>query len=157
MNSSPSYCPLRGDRTLYIAYNPVERFTPPSPETNPLGFPMSASLQTLTDRLIAFRDARNWRQFHSLKNLMVSLNLESAELLELAQWKDDAEIEAAIPDPDFQARLAEECADVLLYLLLVCERAGIDLGAAAAEKIERNAVKYPVEKARGKAVKYTEL
>jgi len=118
---------------------------------------MSASLQTLTDRLIAFRDARNWRQFHSLKNLMVSLNLESAELLELAQWKDDAEIEAAIPDPDFQVRLAEECADVLLYLLLVCERAGIDLGAAAAEKIERNAVKYPVEKARGNAVKYTEL
>lgn len=118
---------------------------------------MSASLQTLTDRLIAFRDARDWRQFHSLKNLMLSLNLESAELLELAQWKDDAEIEAAISDPDFRARLAEECADVLLYLLLVCERAGIDLGAAAAEKIERNAAKYPVEKARGNAVKYTEL
>lgn len=118
---------------------------------------MSASLQTLTDRLIAFRDARDWRQFHSLKNLMLSLNLESAELLELAQWKNDAEIEAAISDPDFRARLAEECADVLLYLLLVCERAGIDLGAAAAEKIERNAAKYPVEKARGNAVKYTEL
>ena len=60
-------------------------------------------------------------------------------------------------DPAFQTKLAEECADVLLYLLLICERADIDLGVAAADKIERNALKYPVEKARGNAVKYTEL
>lgn len=118
---------------------------------------MSPSLQTLTERLIAFRDARDWRQFHSLKNLMLSLNLESAELLELAQWKDDAQLEAAASDPGFRARLAEECADVLLYLLLICERAGIDLAGAAADKIELNAAKYPVEKARGNARKYTAL
>ncbi len=60
-------------------------------------------------------------------------------------------------DPEFREHLAEECADVLLYLLLICEHAGIELGAAAAEKIARNAAKYPVEKARGSAVKYTEL
>jgi NTP pyrophosphatase (non-canonical NTP hydrolase) len=118
---------------------------------------MSPSLETLTGRLIAFRDARDWRKFHSLKNLMLSLNLESAELLELAQWKDDAQVEAALSDPAFRARLAEECADVLLYLLLICERAGIELGAAAAEKIARNAAKYPVDKAHGNAVKYTDL
>jgi len=122
-----------------------------------LEFLMSPSLQNLTDRLIAFRDARDWRKFHSLKNLILSLNLESAELLELAQWKDDAEVEAALSDPAFRARLAEECADVLLYLLLICERAGIDLTEAASEKIDINAAKYPVEKARGNARKYTAL
>ena len=118
---------------------------------------MSQCLKTLTERLIAFRDARDWRKFHGLKNLILSLNLESAELLELAQWKDDAEVEAALSDPAFRARLAEESADVLLYLLLICERAGIDLIAAAAEKIEINAAKYPVDKARGNARKYTDL
>lgn len=118
---------------------------------------MSPSLQDLTDRLIAFRDARDWRKFHSLKNLMLSLNLEAAELLELAQWQDDAAVEAAVSEPEFRARLAEESADVLLYLLLICERAGIDLVAAAAAKIEINAAKYPVEKARGNARKYTAL
>lgn len=118
---------------------------------------MEPSLQSLTERLIAFRDARDWRQFHSLKNLILSLNLESAELLELAQWKDDAEVEHAISDPEFRARLAEECADVLIYLLLICERAGIDPLAAASAKIETNAAKYPVEKSRGNARKYTEL
>ena len=118
---------------------------------------MSPSLQDITDRLIEFRDARDWRQFHGLKNLLLSLNLESAELLELAQWKDDAQVEAAVSDPAFRARLAEECADVLLYLLMICERAGIDLSAAASAKIDLNAAKYPVEKARGNARKYTAL
>lgn len=118
---------------------------------------MNPNLQTLTDRLIMFRDARDWRQFHGLKNLMVSLNLEAAELLELAQWKDDAQIETALSEPEFRARLAEECADVLIYLLLICERAGIDLTGAASEKIEINGAKYPVEKARGNARKYTDF
>lgn len=118
---------------------------------------MSQSLQTLTDRLITFRDDRDWRKFHSLKNLILSLNLESAELLELMQWKDDAQVETALSDPEFRARLAEECADVLLYLLMICERAGIDPIKAASEKIDINAAKYPVEKARGNARKYTDL
>lgn len=115
------------------------------------------SLEELTRRLIAFRDARNWRQFHSLKNLMLSLSLEAAELLELGQWKTDDDIDRAATDPAFRARLAEECADVLLYLLLIAERARLDLPRAAAEKIDRNAAKYPVDKARGTARKYTEL
>lgn len=118
---------------------------------------MPTTLAQLTDRLIAFRDARDWRRFHSLKNLLQSVSIESAELLELTQWLDDGEVEARIQDPAFRNRLAEECADVLLYLLLVAERAGFDLDAAALEKIEINARKYPVEKARGNARKYTEL
>ena len=119
--------------------------------------PNSATLAELTDRLIAFRDARDWRQFHSLKNLILSVSLESAELLELTQWKNDDAVETAVSDPAFRDRLAEECADVLLYLLLIAERTGFDLATAAAAKIETNEVKYPVDKSRGNARKYTEL
>jgi len=118
---------------------------------------MPQTLNQLTERLIEFRDARDWHQFQGLKNLIVSLNLEASELLELTQWKDDEEIESAIGDPAFKAKLEEETADVLLYLLLVCERANIDLGQAAARKIDINASKYPVEKAHGNARKYTEF
>ncbi len=115
------------------------------------------TLDDLTERLLAFRDARDWRRFHSLKDLIVSLNLEAAELLELTQWKPDQEVEAAAGEPEFRARMAEECADVMIDLLLIAARAGIDLARAAAEKIERNETKYPVDKARGNARKYTEL
>lgn len=117
----------------------------------------TSTLEDLTLRLIAFRDARDWQPFHGLKNLMLSLNLEAAEVLELAQWKSDDEIETAASDPGFRDRLGEECADVLLYLLLICERAEIDLETAARAKLELNAAKYPVEKARGNARKYTAL
>ncbi len=118
---------------------------------------MSDVLAELTRKLNAFRDARDWLRFHTLKNLMVSLNLEAAEVLELAQWQTDAELEARLDDAAFRHRLGEECADVFLYLLMICERAGIDLAAAADAKIARNAEKYPAAKSRGKAVKYTDL
>ena len=118
---------------------------------------MDDTIQDLTGKLIAFRDARDWRQFHDLKNLLLSTTLEAAELLELAQWKNTEQVEAALDDPAFKARLSEECADVFLYLLLICERAGIDLAEAANAKIKRNNEKYPVDKARGTATKYTDL
>lgn len=121
------------------------------------GSAMSETLSRLTDRLVDFRDERQWRQFQSLKNLIVSLNLEAGEMLELTQWKSDEEMENALADDAFKARLEEEAADVLLYLLMICERAGIDLPLAADRKIDRNGEKYPVEKARGNARKYTEL
>lgn len=115
------------------------------------------TVESLTERLIAFRDERDWRQFHSLKDLIVSLNLEASELLELTQWKSEADFEVASNDEGVKAGISEECADVLLYLLLIAERCDMDLLAAASKKIDRNAQKYPVEKARGSARKYTEL
>ncbi len=114
-------------------------------------------LENLTERLIQFRDERNWAQFHSLKDLIISLNLEAGELLELTQWKDAAGFEASIADGQARQDLEEECADVLLYLLLVAEKSGIDLLKVAADKIDKNAKKYPVEKARDNAKKYTQL
>ena len=117
----------------------------------------SPSNSEITRQLVEFRDARDWRQFHSLKDLILSLNLEASELLELAQWKSECTFEEEAKSEPLQQRLREECADVYLYLLLVAERAGIDLQQAAVEKIKANDQKYPVEKSKGTATKYNKL
>jgi len=114
-------------------------------------------LNNLTQALLKFRDERNWAQFHTLRNLIVSLNLEAAELLELTQWKNDKEIAALPGDPEAHESLRDECADVLLYLLLIADKAGIDLEHAARAKLEKNAEKYPVAKSYGSSRKYTQL
>jgi NTP pyrophosphatase (non-canonical NTP hydrolase) len=116
-----------------------------------------SDLNTVKSQLLAFRDERDWQQFHTLKNLIISLNLESSELLELTQWKTDDELASLKSDSKFQQALKDECADVLLYLLLIAEEGGIDLMQAAVEKIRKNAVRYPVEQSYGSAKKYTEL
>ena len=114
-----------------------------------------SELKTLTEAVLAFRDARDWNQFHSLRNLIVSLYLEAAELLELTQWKRDEEIDAIVDNPKLLKALGDECADILLYLLLVADKAGIDLALAAREKLIRNGEKYPVKKSYGSSAKYT--
>lgn len=93
------------------------------------------SLSTLTAAILEFRDQRNWAQFHSLRNLIVSLNLEASELLELTQWKSDAEMAAIADSASAQEALRDECADVLIYLLLIAENAGIDLEEAVSAKL----------------------
>ncbi len=118
---------------------------------------MSVELDVLTKRLITFRDARDWRQFHSLKNLTASLNIEAGELLQLTQWENEAEAEAKFEVPGEKEKLADELADIFIYILLICERQGINLIDAASAKIEKNEAKYPVEKAKGNSKKYTEL
>lgn len=115
------------------------------------------TLESLTQRLIEFRDERDWRQFHSLKDLILSLSLEASELVELSQWKPEQQFEEEAKTEEMQQRLREECADVLLYLLLVAERTGMDLCQAAADKIDANELKYPVEKSHGTSAKYTQL
>lgn len=115
------------------------------------------SIESLRAALLRFRDARDWAQFHTLRNLIVSLNLEASELLELTQWKSDAELSAALLDAPVREAVADECADVLLYLILVADAAGIDLLDAAQRKLGKNAEKYPVEKCFGSALKYDRL
>jgi NTP pyrophosphatase (non-canonical NTP hydrolase) len=118
---------------------------------------MTDSLRDLTRAVLEFRDERDWAQFHGLGRLMVSLCLEAGEVLELAQWKSDVEIEQLPRDPAGYEALADECADVLAYLLLIAERAGIDLSEALRRKLAKNAMKYPIEKSRGKREKYSAL
>ncbi len=110
------------------------------------------NLAEITQALLQFRDERNWAQFHTLRNLIVSLNLEAAELLELTQWKSEEEM----LDISGEA-LRDECADVLLYLLLIADKAGINLEEAARNKLKKNAAKYPIEKSYGSSRKYTQL
>lgn len=111
----------------------------------------------LSERVRRFRDERDWARFHNPKDLAVSIAIEAAELLELFQWKDEHEVRELVADPAGRSRIADELADVLLLLLSAADAAGIDLPAAAREKLEKNAAKYPVEKARGTAKKYDEL
>jgi len=114
-----------------------------------------ASLEALRDALRQFASERDWNQFHSPKNLAIALSVEAAELLEHFQWMPEAD--SAVLAPEQHAKVREEVADVLLYLIRLADKLDIDLLPAAAEKIEVNRRKYPVEKARGSSKKYTEL
>lgn len=114
-------------------------------------------MTSVLEALLRFRDERNWAQFHGLRHLIVSLNLEAGELLELTQWKSDAEIEALPLDAAGREALADECADVFMYLLLITHATGIDLESAARQKLAKNAQKYPIAQCFGSREKYTEL
>ncbi len=107
----------------------------------------------LTKRVVRFRDAREWGKYHTPKNLAASIAVEAAELLEIFQWSEDGyEVVEAKKE-----KIAEEVADVFIYLLLICHECGIDLIEAFNRKMEINESKYPVGKAKGKSLKYTEL
>ena len=116
---------------------------------------MTDSLTRLRDALREFAAARDWEQFHSPRNLATALAVEAAELLEPFQWLTD--VEAAALPAETRAAVEQEMADVLLYLVRLADRLGVDLERAAFEKIELNAGKYPVEKSRGSSRKYDEL
>jgi NTP pyrophosphatase (non-canonical NTP hydrolase) len=106
----------------------------------------------LTEKLIEFRNERDWEQFHDSKNLAVALSLEASELLELFLWTKDGEL----PDGKL-TKLKEEVADVFAYLLLIAEKHDLNLEEITLKKIAKNAAKYPADKAKGTALKYNEL
>ena len=115
---------------------------------------MTTDLQTLTQALRDFAQARDWAQFHSPKNLASALSVEAAELLEHFQWLTEAQSRnLAAPK---KAEVAAEAADVLLYLLQLCDKLDIDLVEAARLKMVVNGEKYPVARTRGSSRKYTE-
>jgi dCTP diphosphatase len=113
------------------------------------------SLLVLRDELRRFAAARDWDQFHSPKNLAMALSVEAAELLEHFQWVREAD-SATLP-PATLAKVREELADVLLYLVRLADKLEIDLLNAAVDKIAINSSRYPVEVAKGSSKKYTEF
>ncbi|MDO8293234.1 MAG: nucleotide pyrophosphohydrolase [Gallionella sp.] len=115
--------------------------------------PNQSDLPMLRDKLRAFAEARDWDQFHSPKNLSMALMVEAAELMEHFQWLTEAQ-SAELPPNDKQA-VGEELADILLYLVRLSDKLGIDLREAALHKLEKNALKYPAEQVRGSAKKYS--
>lgn len=114
-----------------------------------------SDLKELTQKIVEFRDERNWKQFHNPKDIALSLVLEATEVLEHFQWKNGADIQAHIEES--KDEVAEEMADVLYWVLLMAADLNIDIKEALLSKIDKNAKKYPVEKAYGNAKKYTEL
>jgi NTP pyrophosphatase (non-canonical NTP hydrolase) len=113
------------------------------------------TIEELTRIATTFRDEREWRQFHTPKELAIQLVLEATELLELMQWKNGDELAKHLEKK--RTDVADELADVMHSVVLIADEMGIDLGVAFKEKMEKNAKKYPVEKARGSAKKYHEL
>jgi dCTP diphosphatase len=114
-----------------------------------------ATLEDLAAKVLAFRDERDWRQFHNPKDCALSLMLEATELLEIFQWKNGAEVDATATER--KQEIADELADVLYWALLIAHDQGIDLERALADKMAANEIKYPKEKAVGSSKKYTEL
>ncbi len=115
------------------------------------------TLGQLKGRVQAFARERDWEQFHSPKNLSMALAAEAAELMEHYLWVDAPGSQARSAEPDRRARIEEELADVVIYALEFANVTGLDLSEAIRRKMARNAEKYPVEKARGRADKYDEL
>lgn len=106
-------------------------------------------IKEITEILLKFRDERDWAQFHNAKDLALALNIEAGELLEAFLWQSS---EQANVD-----KVKEELADILAFAFLLAEKYDLDVKQIVLEKIEKNAVKYPVAKAKGVAKKYTEL
>jgi len=113
------------------------------------------NIKNLTERIIAFRDARDWKQFHNPKDCAISLSLEASEVLEHFQWKSKEEMEKYVIEQ--KGEIGEELADVLYWVLLMSHDLNINVLDALEKKIKKNEDKYPVEKAKGKHTKYNKL
>lgn len=116
---------------------------------------MQEDIRQLINKIIEFRDKRDWKQFHNPKDIAISLVLEATEVLEHFQWKSKEEIEEHVKLA--KKEIGEELADVLYWVLLMSHDFNIDVFESLEEKLKKNETKYPLEKARGKHTKYTEL
>jgi NTP pyrophosphatase (non-canonical NTP hydrolase) len=115
------------------------------------------TLASLKRLVLAFRDERAWKVFHTPKNLAMALAIEAGELQELFLWKEDREINDLLADRTYENRVQEELADILIFLLYLTEATGIDLSEAVKTKLAKNQAKYPVSKSFGNHKKYTEF
>lgn len=114
-----------------------------------------SDIRNLTDKIIKFRNARDWKQFHNPKDVAISLILEAGELLEHYQWKNKEEMRKHIKEN--KEAISEEVADVLYWILLASHDLKIDPVKALEKKLKKNEEKYPIEKAKGKHTKYNKL
>jgi len=114
-------------------------------------------LDRVKERLSRFAQERDWEQFHSPKNLVMALSGEAGELCEIFQWLTEDQSREARTNDHIRTKVSEEMADVLIYLIRLSDIMDIDLSQAVWSKIEGNAEKYPVDRAKGTAKKYTEL
>ena len=114
-------------------------------------------LQEIKDRVLAFAKERDWEQFHAPKNLSMAIAAEAAELMEHFLWQSPEASHSDMKAENLRSRVEEELADVFIYAIEFANVTGIDVATIIDTKMNRNAEKYPVEKAKGRSVKYTEL
>lgn len=114
-----------------------------------------SDIKKLIDSVRAFRDARDWKQFHNPKDLAIGLALEAAEVLEHFHWQSKEEMEEYVKT--HREEIGEELSDVLYYVLIFSDDLGIDIVDAFNKKMVKNALKYPVQKAKGRHEKYDKL
>ena len=112
-------------------------------------------IKTITEKIKRFRDERDWKQFHNHKDVALSLVLEAAEVLEHFQWKSAQEVDQHAGE--CKTEIADELADVAVYLFELADNLGIDLSKAIELKMRKNAAKYPIEKSKGRHTKYNRL
>lgn len=117
----------------------------------------STTLAEIKTRVLAFARERDWEQFHAPKNLSMALAAEAGELMEHFLWATPEASRGIAGDAAKRRKIEEELADVVIYALEFSNMTGIDVAAAIERKMAANAAKYPVEKARGRSDKYTEL
>lgn len=115
------------------------------------------TISELKTRVLAFVRERDWEQFHTPKNLSMALAAETGELMEHFLWATPDQSRAIANEPAKRAKIADELADVVIYAIEFANMTGLDIAAAIEAKMAANAKKYPVEKARGRSDKYTEL
>lgn len=113
--------------------------------------------QTLTESILKFRNERDWKQFHAPKDSAIALVFEATEVLEHFQWKTDEEVRAYLANKEKKKEVGDELSDVLFWVLLMSHDLHIDLPKAFDNKMKQNRKKYPIAKAKGKHIKYTEL
>jgi len=116
----------------------------------------SANLEKLSPAIEQFMKDRDWDQFHSIKNLVMALSVECAELVELFQWTPEEESNQLQSDPKKLDRVRDEVADITIYLIRILQKTGINLEKAVADKMRQNAEKYPIAQAKGSSKKYDE-
>lgn len=112
-------------------------------------------IKELIDQIIEFRDKRNWKQFHTIKDLCLGLGIETSELQELFLWKSESEIEQLVFND--KEKIADEIADVFIFLAYIANDLDINIAHAVKDKIKKNDLRYPVEKSFNSNKKYSEL
>ena len=113
--------------------------------------------EEILDALLAFREARDWKQFHTPRQLAAALAIEAGELQQALLWKTDAEVDAALAETELKSEIGDEIADVLSFALLLAHDLGLDPAELIRNKLKKNEERYPVEKSRGRSTKYTHL
>ena len=117
----------------------------------------TTTIAQLKETVKVFCSERDWDKYHGAKDLAIGIITEASELLELFRFKSETSVEAMMKDEETRILVLDEIADVMFFLVRVCQKYDIDLTSDLLEKIERNALRYPVDKSRGSNKKYTEL